>query len=537
MQSLKLYIVGDMNDKVKLKCSPDENNHSHLSDIVMTMDALNESIRADKQRLVEVASPLELMQYRAEKAEAALKASDIALEALKILQKNSLETIQAGYAAITAMKATIKENDEDIELKRKALNELSKVIEKNNVNLKASALALDAVHDLAFSDALTGLPNRRLLNDRLKQIIAKNKRWESYSAAIFLDLDKFKHLNDEFGHEAGDELLIAVGRRLKLSVRETDTVARYGGDEFVILLDRLNGNLPDARAEAEAISNIILTSLTSPYALKIHTAQGVDKTIEYQSFASLGVAMFCGDEKEEINVLDWADEAMYLAKRDGGRTICFYDASTSTQQALLDLYDLATQNGIETANHGIRTRQYVKALANRAKEMNLFPNELSNQIVERLFKVTQLHDVGKTKVPYAILHKKEKFTPEEWSIMKLHTTHGAHILETAKKQNENLTELLNIAIDITESHHEYWDGTGYPKGLAGFKIPLAGRIMAIADVYDALINKPNFKETWAHKDVIAEIVSKAGTQFDPLLVEALLLEQENFKLIAESLKD
>jgi len=247
--------------------------------------------------------------------------------------------------------------------------------------------------------------------------------------------------------------------------------------------------------------------------------------------------MFDGNESEENNILDWADEAMYWAKSEGGRTIRFYDAANSTEQTLMNLYDLATQNDVETANHGIRMRQYVKTLANRAKAMNLFPNEINDQIIERLYKATQLHDIGKTKIPYAILHKKSKLTLEEWEIMKTHTTRGAEILEGAKKQNVSLAALLNVAIDVAGAHHERWDGKGYPKGLAGFDIPLAGRILAIADVYDALISKRSYKQPWRHEDAIAEICSKVGSQFDPLLIDALMREQENFRLIAEGAQD
>lgn len=521
----------------KTIASTTQKKDGRIADLEKTIDQLTKAIYVDKCKLEEATSPLEKMQFRAKGAEAALKVSDTALEALKVLQKNSLEIINTGNIALEAMKATILERDKDLDLRQKALDEMSKVIEKNTINLKATALALSAVNELAFYDSLTGLPNRRLLNDRLKQIIINNRRWDSYSAAIFLDLDKFKRLNDEFGHEAGDGLLIAVGERLKSSVRDSDTVARYGGDEFVILLVRLNGNMQDARAEAESVANKVLVALNAPYILKIHAGNELEKTIEYQCFASLGVAMFDGIEGEESNILDWADEAMYWAKSEGGKTVRFYDAVNSTEQTLLGLYELATQNDIETANHGIRTRQYVKTLANRAKQMNLFPKELNDQIIERLFKTTQLHDIGKTKIPYAIIHKKEKLTSQEWEFMKRHTTYGVQILEAAKKQNSSLSDFLNTAIEVAESHHEHWDGSGYPKGLIGSGIPLAGRIMAIADVYDALISKRSYKIPWSHQDAVAEIEAKSGTQFDPLLINAFLREADNFALIAEGAKD
>ena len=508
-----------------------------VSDILEAMDALSDAIRSDRQMLAQIGSPLDRMTVRAETAEAAAIASDKALSALKILQNNSLQTIKAGNEAIAAMKAAILKSEAEAESKTNAILSLERIIRENTDNLKASALAFHAVNELAFYDPLTGLPNRRLLDERLKQMIGNNKRWGTFGAAIFMDLDKFKRLNDVFGHEAGDELLIAVGKRLQTAVRQTDTVARYGGDEFVILIDRLNGTFADAKGEAEVIATKILGLLTPPYTLNVRTGKGQHEVIEYQAFASLGVAMFDGDDKQTHNILDWADEAMYQAKSEGGSKVLFYDVAKSTEETMAYLYNLATQNDIETANHGIRMRQYVKTLANRAKAMNLFPDELNDKIIEQLFKTTQLHDIGKIRIPFLVLHKQGKLTADEWDIMKTHTTRAVEILEEAKKQNASLCEFLDTAIAVAESHHEHWDGTGYPKGLAGTAIPLAGRLLAIADVYDALISKRSYKQPWKHEDAMAEITAKSGSQFDPLLVEALVCEDENFRLIAERARD
>lgn len=508
-----------------------------LKDLNRTIDLFQSNLHKEQIRLEEIDTPLGFMRKRAETAESNLKASDIALTALKVLQNNSAEAIHKAYSVIASLKATIKENEGDLDSKQRALADLNKLIEENKAGLQASALAFAAVNQLALNDALTGLPNRRLLSDRLKQMIISNQRSNSNSAAIFLDLDKFKKLNDEFGHEAGDSLLIAVGQRLTSCVRESDTVARYGGDEFVILLNQLDGNLANARCDAEKIANKILTALNLPYKLKIRDEQNAAKTIEYQCFASLGVVIFDGDLSKELKILDWADEAMYWAKSEGGRTIRFYDDKDSTEQTLTKLYELATENDIETANHGIRMRQYVKTLAHRAQQMNLYPNQLNDQVIERLFKTTQLHDIGKSKIPYAILHKERKLTPEEWSLIQTHTTEGKKILEAAKKQNENLNDLLDTAIDIAIAHHEYWNGAGYPLGLVGDAIPLAGQITGIADVYDALISSRSYKTPWTHADACVEIISKSGTQFNPLLIEAFKREADHFALIAEGSKD
>lgn len=512
-------------------------DYKRLSDISSQLENLGREINKDRVSLGRIITPIAVMEIRAKKAENALLESDKALKVLQLLQTNSLESIHSGDVIIASLRAIVNKGYIDTAIHEAAMTELTKIIEKNKVSLKASAEAMTALKELAYSDPLTHLPNRRLLNDRLSQIIINNKRWSSYGAAIFLDLDNFKKLNDEFGHEAGDDLLIAVGDRLKLAVRETDTVARYGGDEFVVLLGSLNGNLIDARAESEAIAQKILNLLAPPYTLHVDMSNGLTKQIKYQNFASLGVAMFGGDATKESLILDWADEAMYWAKSEGGQTVRFYDAKNSTEQALTRLYRMAIDNDDETSNHGIRTRKYVKTLAHRSQQMNLYPNQLSDETIERLFKTIQLHDIGKTNIPYSILHKKGKLTPAEWEIMKTHATLGGEILEAAKGQNTNLTELLNMAIEVATAHHENWDGSGYPKGLSGNAIPLSGRLMCIADVYDALISKRSYKESRTHEEACAEVISLSGTKFDPYLIEAFKREMDNFKLIAEIAKD
>jgi diguanylate cyclase (GGDEF)-like protein len=513
-----------------------ERDQIRLSELIFSINKLEENIRNEKLDLSQLGLPIALMRHRAEEAEAALEISDIAREALTTLLNNSQEAIHYSDIAITALKATIKENDADLLIKQQAIEALSKISQQNRDNIKASAIALTAVTQLAYNDSLTNLPNRRLLSDRLRRTIIYNKRSDSYSAALFFDLDKFKLLNDKFGHEAGDELLVALSNRLKICVRESDTVARYGGDEFVILLSSLFGNLVDARSEAEDIAKKILVNLSVPYPIHI-SENGVKKVVQYRISMSIGVAMFSGDATIETSILDWADEAMYWAKSDGGNLVRFYDALNSTEQTLLTLYDLATANDIETSNHGIRTRQYVKTLAQRALQMNLYPSQLSHQMIDRMFKITQLHDIGKTRVPYAILHKKAKFTEAEWDVMKSHTSLGEALLLEAKKQNSNLEAILNVAIDIAGAHHEHWNGSGYPRALSGDDIPIGGRIMAVADVYDALISKRSYKEKWSHQDACNEIISKSGSQFDPMLIEAFILEMESFRLIAENNKD
>ena len=184
----------------------------------------------------------------------------------------------------------------------------------------------EQVRQLAFYDTLTNLPNRRLLNDRLAQGMAASKRTGYYGALMLLDLDNFKPLNDTHGHVVGDLLLIEAANRLKSCVREKDTVARFGGDEFVVMLADLDTDKEKSILLAENIAEKTRNSLSAPYLLKVaEDRQGA--TIEHHCTASIGVALFIGHEPSEDDILKLADAAMYQAKEAGRNLIRFYESS------------------------------------------------------------------------------------------------------------------------------------------------------------------------------------------------------------------
>ncbi|MDP3190001.1 diguanylate cyclase domain-containing protein [Rhodoferax sp.] len=184
----------------------------------------------------------------------------------------------------------------------------------------------ERVHQLAFYDPLTHLPNRRLMNDRLSQALAASKRSGRHGALIFLDLDNFKLVNDTHGHDVGDALLCQVAAQLKKCVRETDTVSRFGGDEFVILLSDLFADQATSLKRASVIAEKIRSALTQAYALTISQNGQAEHLIEHQCSASLGVVMFCGQQASVSDLLKWADTAMYQAKNAGRNAIRFYQA-------------------------------------------------------------------------------------------------------------------------------------------------------------------------------------------------------------------
>lgn len=179
------------------------------------------------------------------------------------------------------------------------------------------------VRKMAFFDHLIGLPNRRLLVDRLTQIMAASKRSSSYAALMFLDLDNFKPLNDAHGHSVGDLLLIEVAIRLSDSVRKMDTVARFGGDEFVVLLGEL-GTVEPA-AQALLVAEKIRASLAEPYLLTVKQYGTADKVVEHHCTVSIGVVVFVNHDLSQSDVLKWADDAMYQAKDAGRNSIRSYE--------------------------------------------------------------------------------------------------------------------------------------------------------------------------------------------------------------------
>jgi len=188
----------------------------------------------------------------------------------------------------------------------------------------------ELIRKQALYDPLTKLPNRRLLLDRLSQVMSASKRTRKYGALIFLDLDKFKPLNDTHGHEAGDSLLVEAANRLRSCVRETDTVARMGGDEFVIVLAQLSTDSATAKQEAEMLTEKIRTELAKAYVLKVTDKNSAEIIVEHHCTASIGATLFI-DEKDYINdILRHADDAMYQAKNSGRNCVHFYDAVRKT---------------------------------------------------------------------------------------------------------------------------------------------------------------------------------------------------------------
>jgi putative two-component system response regulator len=204
---------------------------------------------------------------------------------------------------------------------------------------------------------------------------------------------------------------------------------------------------------------------------------------------------------------------------------------------IVAMASLAETRDNETGNHIRRTQHYVRALAKRLQTHPRFAQFLTDEAIELLFKSAPLHDIGKVGIPDRILLKPAQFTPEEFEVMKTHTTLGRDAILVAEQHLDLPHSFLRIAREIAYSHQEKWDGSGYPEGLSGDDIPISARLMAVADVYDALISQRIYKEAMPHEQAVAILREGRGTHFDPDVVDAFLEIAEEFRAIAARFVD
>ena len=203
---------------------------------------------------------------------------------------------------------------------------------------------------------------------------------------------------------------------------------------------------------------------------------------------------------------------------------------------ILTLASLAETRDNETGAHILRTQRYVKILAEHLKDHPRFSEHLDEETIDLLYKSAPLHDIGKVGIPDMILLKPGKLTDEEFEVMKDHPEIGNEALKVAEAELGS-NDFLRLAREISLSHHEKWDGSGYPEGLLGDAIPMSGRLMAVADVYDALISKRIYKPAFSHDKAIEIILEGRGKHFDPDIIDAMKVCEEDFKDIARTFSD
>jgi putative two-component system response regulator len=225
-----------------------------------------------------------------------------------------------------------------------------------------------------------------------------------------------------------------------------------------------------------------------------------------------------------------ADRTRALADRTA-------DVLRAQDLAIVALGTVAETRDNETGNHIFRTQSFVKLLVEQLSATAYYERHRNGHDWTRFWRSAPLHDIGKVGIPDRILLKPAKLTREEFAVMKRHTELGKHALETAEWRTHICQSYLSVAIEIAHCHHERWNGSGYPQGIAGNAIPVSARLMAVADVYDALVSKRIYKLPMTHSDAIEEMRSGRGSHFDPDILDCFLDLADEFQLIAEKFGD
>lgn len=331
----------------------------------------------------------------------------------------------------------------------------------------------EEIQYLSFHDTLTGLYNRSFLEEEIKRLDTE----EQYPISIIMaDVNGLKMINDSYGYDAGNEFLQKAAEILRKACGEEDIVVRWGGDEFVIFLPQTT--LDEAWIISEGISQ-------------------VSREFQYRSLPismALGVSSKVSREENIYEIIGMAEKRMHRNKLAESRSV--------RSAVLASLRKTLAEKSLETEEHTDRMGCLAEKIADKLG--------LTRDEKDRLNLLVSLHDIGKITISREILNKPGKLTKEEWEEIKGHTETGYRIARSTK-------EIEHVALDIL-SHHERWDGNGYPQGLSEENIPLLARINAIVDAYDVMTNGRPYKEPMTKEEAIEELKRCAGTQFDPELV-------------------
>jgi diguanylate cyclase (GGDEF)-like protein/putative nucleotidyltransferase with HDIG domain len=363
-----------------------------------------------------------------------------------------------------------------------------------------NAKLLRRLQSLSETDSLTGLANHRKIHEFLALEQARAERYGGTFSLAMLDIDHFKLLNDTHGHPAGDLVLRQVAALLKEQTRSSDMVGRYGGDEFLLVLPETTA------AEAGALVEKLRAALArTPYL----TAAGERIPL----YASIGIARYAHDGRTVNELVVAADANMYASKRRGGDAVTGAAEAESPREDGDSAFGLFESLVIAVDNKDSYTRRHSEEVTEHtiamARELGLSEDD------QRVVRVAGLlHDVGKIGIPDRILRKPGRLSEAEYEIVKAHPTLGETIIAA-------IPDLAEIRAAVL-SHHERYDGKGYPHGLSGDEIPLLGRLLAVADTYSAMTTDRPYRKALSRREALAEIRACAGTQFDPAIVAAFM---------------
>jgi diguanylate cyclase (GGDEF)-like protein len=367
---------------------------------------------------------------------------------------------------------------------------------------------------LATVDKLTQVANRQAVLARLIEELERAARYARPLSIVLVDIDHFKRLNDTHGHLAGDRVLTAIARALRENVRSVDTVGRYGGEEFMIVL-------PETDVDAAASLAEKLRRRVGGEVVELEDGSRVSVTLSAGVTGGLGTHL-----RMDVLVRD-ADAALYSAKALGrDQVYVFREVEDDGPVRRAAIAPAARESALEVGRiaFGAATASLADVLAERpgwagrpseliAATSTMLARSLGlpDREIERIRVASLLHDLGKLAIPDEILAKPSELEEPEWRVVAEHPKIGQVVLEQAGALRDAATIVLH--------HHEWFDGRGYPHGLAGEEIPVGARIVSVVDAYEAMTSGRPYRAAISHADAVAELRRHAGVQFDPDIVD------------------
>lgn len=362
------------------------------------------------------------------------------------------------------------------------------------------------LEDMVNFDGLTNVYNHRYFQDKLKEKVEIGRKVNKPVSMIFIDIDYFKHYNDLYGHQKGDNILRELAEIVTKSVREKDIVARYGGEEFAVILE------DTTEKETLEIAERIRANVEETY------FDGEENQPKGKITASIGISVFPDKAKDELELIKSADDALYRAKFFNKNRVETYTSILDDLKKNIDDKDIELVASIKTLisiinakdrytySHVERVVIYSRLLADKLKLCEI---DKSNLIYG-----AYMHDIGKINIPKEILVKRMKLEKDEWEELKQHPDNGVEIIKSV--------ESLKDVIPLIKHHHERYDGKGYPNGLSGEEIPYLARVLTVVDSFDAMTSNRPYNRRKSYEEGIEELRKCSGEQFDPEIVKAFI---------------